>query len=171
MNQAPSASGEYPVILFAVSVASAYVVTLGSDYDPNDPSQRQGFSKFYSSDPKLSKVLMPSHDAHFVPVKYCGYVHCVTGQQLSYDTDYQAATESDASEAPACLRAIPTRLALCFLFCSVARAGRGFAPTGATGCSCVAKTLVPQALTDYRKLCVSWASRSMQPLPLPLAVT
>ena len=170
-HQPPSASGEYPVILFAVSVASAYVVTLG-DYDPNDPSQRQGFSKFYSSNPTVSKALMPSRDAHFVPVKYCGKVHCVTGLHLTHDTDYQAATEGvDASEAPACLRAIRARLTLCFFVCSGARAGRAVAPAGATGCSCVATTVVPQAFPDYWELCVSWASRSMQPLPPPLAVT
>ena len=156
-----------------MSLASAYVVTLGSDYD--DPSQRQGFSKFYSSNPKVSKSLMQGYDAHFVPVKYCGLVHCVdsvTGQQLTYDTDYQAATEGvDASEAHACLRAIRARLTLCFFVCSGARAGRAVAPAGATGCSCVATTVVPQAFPDYWELCVSWASRSMQPLPPPLAVT
>lgn len=172
LHQPPSASGEYPVILFAVSVASAHVVTLGRDYDLNDPSQRQGFSKFYSSNPTVSKALMPSRDAHFVPVKYCGKVHCVTGKQLKYDTDYQAVTEgADASEAPTYLRAIRACLTLCFLVCSGARAGRAVAPAGATGCSCVATTLVPQAFPDYWELCVSWASRSMQPLPPPWAVT
>ena len=99
-------------------------------------------------------------------------VHCVTGQHLPHDTDYQAATEGvDASEAPACLRAIRACLTLCFLVCSGARAGRAVAPAGATGCSCVATTLVPQAFPDYWELCVSWASRSMQPLPPPWAVT
>ena len=101
MNQAPSASGEYPVILFAVSVASAYVVTPGTDYPADDPSQpaRWGFSKFYSPDPTDSRALMPKYNAHFVPVKYSGRVHCVTGKPLPLDTDYQAAVEgSDASE-------------------------------------------------------------------------
>ena len=99
--QAPSASGEYPVILFAVSVASAYVVTPGRDYPADDPSQPQswGFSKFYSPDPTRSVALMPRYNAHFVPVKYCGRVHCVTGRPLPLDTDYQAAVEGvDASE-------------------------------------------------------------------------
>jgi hypothetical protein len=78
MRQAPSASGEYPVILFAVSVASAYVVTPGRDYPADDPSQPQswGFSKFYSRDPTRSVALMPQYNAHFVPVKYCRRVHC-----------------------------------------------------------------------------------------------
>ena len=99
--QAPSASGEYPVILFAVSVASAYVVTPVRDYPADDPSQPQswGFSKFYSPDPTDSRALMPRYNAHFVPVKYCGRVHCVTGRPLPLDTDYQAAVEGvDASE-------------------------------------------------------------------------
>ena len=101
-SQAPSASGEYPVILFAVSVASAYVVTPSIDYpERDDPSQpaRWGFSSFYSSDPTHSVALMPKYNAHFVPVKYSGRVHCVTGKPLPLDTDYQAAVEGvDASE-------------------------------------------------------------------------
>jgi hypothetical protein len=67
--QAPSASGEYPVILFAVSIASAYVVTPGRDYPADDPSQPQrwGFSKFYSNDPSRSVALMPRHVTFFPP--------------------------------------------------------------------------------------------------------
>jgi hypothetical protein len=86
--------------LFAVSVASAYVVTPGRDYPVDDPSQpqRRGFSKFYSPDPTNSKALMPRYNAHFVPVKYCGGVHCVTGKLLPLDTDYQAAVETSACE-------------------------------------------------------------------------
>ncbi len=101
-KQAPSASGEYPVILFAVSVASAYVVTPGKDYPADDPSQprKWGFSSFYSPDPNHSVALMPRYNAHFVPVKFCGRVHCVTGRPLPLDTDYQAAVEGlDASES------------------------------------------------------------------------
>jgi serine/threonine protein kinase len=101
LNQAPSPSGEYPVILFAVSVASAYVVTPSRDYPADDPSQpaRWGFSKFYSPDPSCAVALMPKYSAHFVPVKYSGRVHCVTGRPLPLDTDYQAAVEGvDASE-------------------------------------------------------------------------
>ncbi len=94
LHQAPSASGEYPVILFAVSVASAYVVTPGSrDYPADDASHPEllGFSKFYSADPSRSVALMPRYNAHFVPVRYCGRAHCVTGSPLPLDTDYQAA--------------------------------------------------------------------------------
>jgi hypothetical protein len=101
LHQAPTASGEYPVILFAVSVASAYVVSPGRDYPADDASrpERWGFSSFYSADPHHSVALMPRYNAHFVPVKYCGRVHCVTGKPLPLDTDYQAAVEgSDASE-------------------------------------------------------------------------
>ncbi len=121
MIQAPSASGEYPVILFAVSVASAYVVTPTRDYPDDDPSQptRWGFSKFYSSDPSRSVALMPKYNAHFVPVKYSGRVHCVTGKPLPLDTDYQAAVEGvDASEWMQCacmslLCVCTTRVTLC----------------------------------------------------------
>ena len=101
LTQAPSASGEYPVILFAVRVACAYVVSPGRDYPADDPSQpaRWGFSKFYSPDATDARALMPRYDAHFVPVKYSGRVHCVTGKPLPLDTDYQAAVEGvDASE-------------------------------------------------------------------------
>jgi hypothetical protein len=85
-----------------VSVASAYVVTPGSDYPADDPDHPElwGFSSFYSAKPKNSVALMPRYNAHFVPVKYCGRVHCVTGRPLPLDTDYQAAVEGvDASEA------------------------------------------------------------------------
>ncbi len=94
-HQAPSASGEYPVILFAVSVASAYVVTPGKKDYPAD----HGFSKFYSADSSCSVALMPNYNAHFVPVKHCGRTHCVTGLKVPHDTDFQAAVEGkDASE-------------------------------------------------------------------------
>jgi hypothetical protein len=84
-----------------VSVASAYVVTPGTDYPADDPDHPQlwGFSNFYSANPSRSVALMPRYNAHFVPVKYCGRVHCVTGRPLPLDTDYQAAVEGrDASE-------------------------------------------------------------------------
>lgn len=101
LRQAPTAHGEYPVILFAVNVASAYVVSPGRDYPADDPDhpERWGFSKFYSNDPSRSVALLPRYNAHFVPVKYSGRVHCVTGKPLLLDTDYQAAVEGrDASE-------------------------------------------------------------------------
>ena len=84
-----------------MSVASAYVVTPGKDYPADDPDHPElwGFSNFYSANPSRSVALMPRYNAHFVPVKYCGRVHCVTGRPLPLDTDYQAAVEGrDASE-------------------------------------------------------------------------
>jgi hypothetical protein len=108
--QSPSASGEFPVILFAVFVASAYVVTPCIDYPADDPNHPElwGFSNFYSTDPNRSIALMPSYNAHFVPVKYCGHVHCVTGRPLPRDSDFQAAVEGvDASEA--CATCVPVR--------------------------------------------------------------
>ncbi len=102
------------MILFAVAVASAYVVSPSRDYPADDPGhpERWGFSNFYSPDPNRSVALMPRYNAHFVPVKYSGRVHCVTGKPLPLDTDYQAAVEGvDASElmyssyVHACMRA------------------------------------------------------------------
>ena len=92
-----------PRHLFAVSVACAYVITPGSrDYPGDDPNHPElwGFSKSYSGDPSRSVALMPRYNAHFVPVRYCGRAHCVTGKSLPLDTDYQAAVEgAGASEA------------------------------------------------------------------------
>jgi hypothetical protein len=41
---------------------------------------------------------MPWYNAHFVPVKYCGRVHCVTGRPLPLDTDCQAAVTGYAAD-------------------------------------------------------------------------
>ena len=66
---------------------------------PATPSDRGSPTSTYSADPNRSVALMPKYNAHFVPVKYCGHVHCVTGMPLPHDTDYQAAVEGvDASE-------------------------------------------------------------------------
>ena len=78
----------------------------GRDYPADDPSQPAFgvFSKFYSLDPSGSVALMPRYNAHSVPVKYCGRVHCVTGRPLPLDTDYQAAVEgAGASEWLLCV--------------------------------------------------------------------
>ncbi len=98
--QAPSANDEYPVILFAVSVASTYVVTPGRDYPADDPSHPElwGFSKFYSADASRSVALLPRFNAHFIPVRECNRTHCVTGKVVPMDTGYQAAVAGDASE-------------------------------------------------------------------------
>ena len=100
MMRPPNSSGEYGVILFAVMVSAAYVVTPGRDYVPDDPVQnlRSGFSRFYSPDPLSSVALMPSYSSHFVPVKFCGFKHVISGIGLKHDTDYQAADESEAGE-------------------------------------------------------------------------
>jgi hypothetical protein len=150
LRQAPSASGEFPVILFAVRVGCAYVVTPGRDYLAYDPSHPEcwGFSKFYSADPTVSRALMPQYDAHFVPVKLCGLVHCVTGTSLALNTDYQAAVEGvDASEACAarvlcaCIHSL-TKQTVHFVFCySGARAGRAVTIAGSARCSYLAEML------------------------------
>jgi hypothetical protein len=99
MMRPPSPSGEYGVILFAVMVSSAYVVTPARDYPADDPQQptRSGFSRFYNPDPQSSISLMPGYSSHFVPVKYCGQLHSVSGVQLPHDTDYQAVVEQQSS--------------------------------------------------------------------------
>ena len=86
------------MILFAVMVASAYVVTPGRDYHPACSTSRDGFSQFYSDNPKTSIALMPGYSSHFVPVKHCGKKHAFDETiTLPYDTDYQAAVEDRAS--------------------------------------------------------------------------
>jgi len=98
MMQAPSVNGDYPVILFAVKVANAYVVSPDADYvdDPSLP-ERWGFSRFYGARPDDARALMPMYNAHFVPVRHCGYTHSRTGEPLPHDTNYQAAVEADAT--------------------------------------------------------------------------
>jgi hypothetical protein len=98
MMRPPSPSGEYGVILFAVMVSAAYVVTPGRDYLADDPLQksRWGFSRFFGPDPQSSVALMPGYSSHFVPVKPCGFKHVISGIQLDHDTDYQAAEEREA---------------------------------------------------------------------------
>jgi len=105
----PNTNGEYGVILFAVMVSAAYIVTPSArDYPADDPHQpmRSGFSRFFSPDPQSSIALMPGYSSHFVPVKYSGYTHAVSGVQLPYDTDYQAAAEGQAGALPEVLRGL-----------------------------------------------------------------
>jgi len=64
---APGPTGEYAVLLVATCVGCAYVITRGEDY-PN-PLDYSSVSKFYSSDPELSKAILPKYDTHFIPVK------------------------------------------------------------------------------------------------------
>jgi hypothetical protein len=76
-----------------VSVGCAYVVSPDEDYAADDP---RGFSMFYSDDSDHSVALKPRYNAHFVPVRYCGQVHCVTGRPIPLEyknSDYQAAVE------------------------------------------------------------------------------
>ncbi|CUG88587.1 Hypothetical protein, putative [Bodo saltans] len=94
-------NGERAVILFAVSVSQAYPVTLETDYrtEAEEFSASfgcRGFSKFYSPDPKLSFALTARCDAHFIPVKYYGYKHPVTGFASPTNLDCQAAPAGEA---------------------------------------------------------------------------
>ncbi len=81
----------------------------------------------------------------FVPVKYCGRLHCVTGKALPLDTDYQAAHEGiDASKTvavptPACAFVTLLRISsFVFSLCSGERACCAVSRAGASRCSCLA---------------------------------
>jgi hypothetical protein len=99
LHQEASASGEYPVILFAVFVAATYVVTPDRDYSADDSHPDYGFSNFYSSNSKKSIALLAEYNAHFIPVRKCSYTHCVTGKSIARNTGFQAAVASNASES------------------------------------------------------------------------
>jgi len=59
--------GEYAMLLFAILVGNAYVVTQEKDYPhPHYPN----YSKFFSFDPCSSVSLMPGVQTHFVPTKW-----------------------------------------------------------------------------------------------------
>ncbi len=95
----PAENGDCTVILFAVFLSAAYVIT-HRDYHPDDtstPHHLKGFSKFYSPDPQHAVALMPRYDAHFIPVKRFGKVHPVSGTPLTVDVDFQAVREEDAT--------------------------------------------------------------------------
>ena len=92
----PNDKDEYGVILFAVFMECAYVITPGRDYlddmppqDPADP--KRGFSTFYSPDGQHAQALKPRYNAHFIPVKKTGWNHCVSGNPLPKYADFQAA--------------------------------------------------------------------------------
>ncbi len=107
----PNEKGEFGVILYSCCVAPfPYVITLKKDYDPpdNDPllvAENPGFSSFYSENPERSKALKRLYNAHFVPVKYYGYINPKTDQMWRRDPshdwtyfDYQACPESSNPE-------------------------------------------------------------------------
>ncbi|CUE68067.1 protein kinase, putative [Bodo saltans] len=93
-------SGECPVILYAVSVSQAKVITPERDYrrheDPNTPLLH-GFSQYCSGNPNTAVALAPGCDAHFIPVKRYGRTHPLTGRATPRDVDYQAIDESSGT--------------------------------------------------------------------------
>ncbi|CUG90883.1 Hypothetical protein, putative, partial [Bodo saltans] len=93
------ASGECAVILYLVSVSQARVITPERDYrrdeDPSTP-QLHGFSRYCSGNPDTAVALAPGCDAHFIPVKYYGNMHPLTGRATPRDVDYQAVDASCA---------------------------------------------------------------------------
>ncbi|CUG86737.1 protein kinase, putative [Bodo saltans] len=94
------ASGECAMILYAVSVSQARVITPQRDYRRNeDPSTPclHGFSQYYSGNPNTAVALAPRCDAHFIPVKFYGLTHPLTGLATPRDVDYQAVDESSAT--------------------------------------------------------------------------
>lgn len=98
----PNDQGEFGVILYSCCVTPfPYVITLRKDYDPVHLAENPGFSSFYSQNPERSKALKRLYNAHFVPVKYYGYINPLTGQRWRRDPlddwenfDYQACPES-----------------------------------------------------------------------------
>ncbi|CUG89307.1 Hypothetical protein, putative [Bodo saltans] len=88
------------MVLFAVSVSQAKVITVDDDYrlieDDRTP-HLHGFSNFYSGDPQRAVALAPKYDAHFIPVKHYGFTHPRTGQVTPTDVDYQATEEHEAT--------------------------------------------------------------------------
>ncbi|CUI15296.1 CTR1-like protein kinase, putative, partial [Bodo saltans] len=96
------ASGESALILYALSVSQAKVITPQGDYrrveDPSTP-HLHGFSQYYSGDPNIAVALAPRCDAHFIPVKDYGQTHPLTGLRTPRNVDYQAVDASiDAAE-------------------------------------------------------------------------
>ncbi|CUI11646.1 protein kinase, putative [Bodo saltans] len=104
----PAHDNERCLILFAVSISQAYVITLDGDYrderatdqtTPPIPEVQTGWPRFYIGDDVRGRgmALAPKCDAHFIPVKYYGHVHPLTKVPLQHDVDYQAASESEAT--------------------------------------------------------------------------
>jgi hypothetical protein len=91
----PNANGEFGVILFACYLGPwPYVITLDSDYD----NIAKGVSRFCGPSRQSGIALQPLYDSHFVPVKFYGYNHPITGVVQAYYLDYQACSQND----PAC---------------------------------------------------------------------
>jgi hypothetical protein len=91
-----SSSGERAVILFAISVSQAKIVTLDLDYQGRE-SPLYGFSKFYSGRRDVAIAMDAQHDAHFIPVKRYGFTHPFTGKTTSTNFHYQAAQAGEAT--------------------------------------------------------------------------
>lgn len=91
---------ERAMVLFAVSVSQAKVITVADDYldDYNTP-HLHGFSKYYSGNLELAYALAPGHDAHFIPVKDYGYINPKTKIATPRDVDYQAVDNEDEATA------------------------------------------------------------------------
>jgi len=76
------------VILCAISIGAAYVVTLARDYTSQAPEQK-GYSDLYPE-----KAMKSGYDTHFVPVKYYGT--SFLGEELQYSVDFQASPQQEA---------------------------------------------------------------------------
>ncbi|CUG93315.1 WD40 repeat-containing protein, putative [Bodo saltans] len=91
------ANTERPVIMYAVSVSQAKVITLERDYraveDPSTP-HLHGFSQYCSGKPNTAVALAPGCDAHFIPVKDYFNTHPITGIPTPRDVGFQAVDES-----------------------------------------------------------------------------
>ncbi|CUG58191.1 serine-threonine protein kinase, putative [Bodo saltans] len=78
-----SPTGEKAVILFAISVSQAKVVTL-RDYGKHVGTSLSGFSDYYSANPKLATALAQKCDSHFIPVRQYGFSHPLAGYTIPH---------------------------------------------------------------------------------------
>lgn len=96
------ATRECAMILFAVSVSQAHVITIEKDYRSREDATTphlHGFSNYYVPKGKgkgePAKALAAGCDAHFIPVKDYGYTHPrIPGETSPVYLGYQAADES-----------------------------------------------------------------------------
>ncbi|CUG90580.1 WD40 repeat-containing protein kinase, putative [Bodo saltans] len=88
--QSEPQSEELVVILFAISVSEVKAITPPLHYKDNEFDPYCTFK---------GGAIAPGYDAHFIPVRYCGYTHPLTGVRTTKDVDYQAVdVSSDKAE-------------------------------------------------------------------------
>ena len=79
------------------------------------------------------QALKPRYDAHFIPVKKAGKIHCVSERPLPDDTDFQAAVEGATALLLVYQRIINNSNTTLRERCHRARAGGCVGKAGAAG--------------------------------------